>query len=150
MRTAADAAAWVAKYQAAAERLRLREAAAKTGAAAQEVVGSDVAVQGSGSAEAVPGDAGLEVPGAGGSEPGSTAITQATVEAAEAGTSVHDAGRADVEKSKEVVEALPEAGQEAVQPESQLAREKPQPQQDRPTEQAVEAKRGAVVPPPIV
>jgi hypothetical protein len=28
MRTAADAAAWVAKYQAAAERLRLREAVA--------------------------------------------------------------------------------------------------------------------------
>jgi hypothetical protein len=34
------AAAWVAKYQAAAERLRLREAAAKAGASAQEVTGS--------------------------------------------------------------------------------------------------------------
>jgi hypothetical protein len=34
MRTAADAAAWVAKYQAAAERLKLREAAAQSGASA--------------------------------------------------------------------------------------------------------------------
>jgi hypothetical protein len=45
-------------------------------------------------------------------------------------------GRADAEKLKEVVEALPEAGQEAAQP------EEPQPQQDRPTELAVEAERG--------
>jgi hypothetical protein len=34
MRTAADYAAWVAKYQAAVERFRLREAAAKTGSGA--------------------------------------------------------------------------------------------------------------------
>jgi hypothetical protein len=34
MRTAVDDAAWVAKYQATAERLRLREAAAKAGASA--------------------------------------------------------------------------------------------------------------------
>jgi hypothetical protein len=34
MRTAADDAAWVAKYQAAAERLRLQEAAAQSGARA--------------------------------------------------------------------------------------------------------------------
>jgi hypothetical protein len=40
-------------------------------------------------------------------------MTQATIEATEAETSVHDAGRADDEKS-EVVEAPPEAGQEAV------------------------------------
>jgi hypothetical protein len=33
-------------------------------------------------------------------------------------------------KSREVVEAPLEAGQEAAQPESQLAREEPQPQQD--------------------
>jgi hypothetical protein len=41
------------------------------------------------------------------------AITQATVEATEAETSIRDVGRADVEKSKEVVEAPPETGQEA-------------------------------------
>jgi hypothetical protein len=70
-------------------------------------------------------DAGLAVPSAGGSEPRSIVTTQATVEAAEAETSVHNAGRADVEKSKEVVEAPPKAGQEAVQPESQPAREEP-------------------------
>jgi hypothetical protein len=61
--------------------------------------------------------------------------TQATVEAAEAETSIHDTGRADVEKEKEVVEAPLEAGQS---------------QQDRPAEPAVEVERGVVVPPPIV
>jgi uncharacterized membrane protein YqiK len=43
--------------------------------------------------------------------------TQAIFKAAEAGTSVRDAGWANAKKLKEVVEALPEAGQEAVQPE---------------------------------
>jgi hypothetical protein len=98
----------------------------------------------------VPGDVGLEVLGAGRSEAGSIATTQATIEAVDAETSIHDAGRADVEKAKEVVEALPKAGQEAVQPESQPVRGEPQPQQDRPTEPAVEAEQGAVVPLPIV
>jgi hypothetical protein len=75
-------------------------------------------------------------------------MTQATVEAAEAKASIRDVGQADVEKSREMVEALLEAGQEAAQPESQPAREEPQPQRDQPTEEAVEAERGVVVPPP--
>jgi hypothetical protein len=54
-------------------------------------------------------------------------MTQATVEAAEVGTSIRDVGWADVEKSREVVEAPLEAGQETAQPESQPAREEPQP-----------------------
>jgi hypothetical protein len=58
------------------------------------------------------------VPDIGGSEPGSIATTQATIEAAEAKTSVCDAGRADVEESREVVEAPPDVGKEAAQPES--------------------------------
>jgi hypothetical protein len=49
--------------------------------------------------------------------------TQATVEAVEAEMSVHDVGRADVEESREVVEALPDAGKEAEQLELQPARE---------------------------
>jgi hypothetical protein len=123
MRTAADNAAWVMKFQATIEQLKQWEAAAQTGASAQEVTGSDPATRGSRPVEAVvPSDAGLEVPGTGGSEPGSTTTTQATVEATEAETSIRDAGRADVEKAKEVVEAPPEVGQEAVQP------EEPQPQ----------------------
>jgi hypothetical protein len=73
-----------------------------------------------------------------------------TIESTEAKTSIHDTGRADVEKSREVVEAPPEAGQETAQPESQPAREELQPQQDRPTEQAVEAERGVVMPPSVV
>jgi hypothetical protein len=123
MRTTVNAAAWVAKHQDAAERLKLRKAAAERGASAQEVSSSDPATRGSGPAEAVPGDAGLEVLGAGGSELGSTAMTQVTVEAAEARTSNHDVVRVDAEKL---------------------------PQQDQPTEPAVEAEWGAVVPPPIV
>jgi hypothetical protein len=77
-------------------------------------------------------------------------MTQATIEAAEAETSVRDAGRADVKMSREVVEAPPEAGLEAAQPESQPTWEEPQPQQDRLTEQAVEAELGVVMPPSIV
>jgi hypothetical protein len=102
---AVDDVAWVAKCQATTEQLRLREVAAQAGANAQEVTSSDPIARGSGPVKAVPGDAGLEVPGTGGSEPGSTTTTQATVEAAEAETSVHDAGWADVERVKEVVEA---------------------------------------------
>jgi hypothetical protein len=101
-------------------------------------------MQGSGLVEAVPGDARLEVPDTGGSEPGSTTTTQATVEAVEAKTSIRIVGRADVERAKEVVEAPPEAGQEAARP------EEPQPQQDRPAEPAIEAERGTVVPQPII
>jgi hypothetical protein len=71
-------------------------------------------------------------------------MTQVTVEAAEADTSVHDAGWVDAKKSKEVVEVLPEVGQEAA------PLEEPRPQQDRPTELTIEAEQGAVVPPPVV
>jgi hypothetical protein len=94
----------------------MREAAAKAGASTQEVAGPGDAPWGPEPAEAVLGDARLEVPGAGGSELGSIAMTQATVEAAEAKTSVCDAGRADVEKLREVAEASPEVGREAAQP----------------------------------
>jgi hypothetical protein len=49
----------------------------------------------------------------------------ATVEAGKAKTSVRDAGRADVEKTKEVVEAPPDVGKEAEQPELHPEREEP-------------------------
>jgi hypothetical protein len=81
-------------------------------------------------------------------ELGLIVTTQVTIEATEAETSVHDARRADVEKSREVAEAPLEVGQEAAQPESQPAREEPQ--QDRPTKQAVKVKQGVVMPPSIV
>jgi hypothetical protein len=77
--------------------------------------------------EAVSSGARLEVPGVGGSEPGSTVMTQATVEAAEAETSIRNTGRADVEESGEVAEAPPDAGKEAAQLESQPVQEEPQP-----------------------
>jgi hypothetical protein len=60
--------------------------------------------------------------------------------------------RADVEKTKEVVEALPDAGKEAEQPELQPEREepRPQPQQDQPKEQSVKVEQGVAMPPPNV
>jgi hypothetical protein len=92
------AAAWVARYQAMTERLRTREATAKAGASTQEVAGPGDAARKPKPVEAVPGGARLEVPGIGGLEPGSTMMTQVTIEAAKAETSVRDAGRVDVEK----------------------------------------------------
>jgi hypothetical protein len=53
------------------------------------------------------------VPGVGGLEPWSTTTTQATIEVIEAETSIRDARRADVEESREVVEAPPDARKEA-------------------------------------
>jgi hypothetical protein len=44
--------------------------------------------------------------------------TQATIEAVGAETSVRDTGQADVEESREVVEAPPDVEKEAVQLES--------------------------------
>jgi hypothetical protein len=95
------------------ERLRMREAAAKARVSAQEVASHGDATWEPEPVEAVPGGDRLEVLGVGGSEPGSTAMTQATVKATEAERSVRNAGRADVKESREVVEALPEAGKEA-------------------------------------
>jgi hypothetical protein len=126
MWTPINNAAWVARYQAAMERLRTREAAAKARVSTQEVTGLGDAMRGTEPVEAVPGGARLEVPGVGGSELGSTATTQMTVEAAEAKTSIRDAGRADAEELREVVEAPP--GKEVAQPESQPVRVEPQPQ----------------------
>jgi hypothetical protein len=131
------------------ERLRTKEAAAEAGASAQEVAGLCDVTWEPELVEAAPGSARLDVRGVGGPEPGSTARTQATVEA---GTSIRDAGRADVEESREVGEAPLSAGKEAAQRESQPAQEEPRPppQQDQPTGQAAEAERGVIVPPPIV
>jgi hypothetical protein len=75
MRTPADDAAWVVRCQAVMERLRMREAAAKVGASAQEVAGPGDIAWGPEPVEAVPGGARLEVHGAGGSEPRSIATT---------------------------------------------------------------------------
>jgi hypothetical protein len=81
-------------------------------------------------------------PSTGGPEPGSTATAQASIEVVEAAASARDVGWADVDQ--EVVEAPPEAGQEAAQP------EEPQPQHDQPAEPMVEVESGVDAPPPIV
>jgi hypothetical protein len=127
MRTPVDDASWVARYQATTEWLKTKEATAKAGASAQEVTGLGDATREPEPVEVGPGGARLDVPGVGGPEPRSIARTQATIEAIEAETSIHDVGRADVEESREVVEAPPDVGKEAAQPESQPAREEPRP-----------------------
>jgi hypothetical protein len=66
MRMPADDAAWVAKYQAATERLKTKEAAAKAGASAQEVAGVGDAAREPEPVEAAPSSARLDVPGVGG------------------------------------------------------------------------------------
>jgi hypothetical protein len=50
------------------------------------------------------------------------------IETVEAEISIRDVGRADVEESREVVEAPLDAGKDAEQPESQPAWEEPRPQ----------------------
>jgi hypothetical protein len=128
MQTPTDDAVWVAKYQATMERLKMKEVAAKAGASAQEVAGVGDAAREPEPIKADPGGARLDVPGVGGPEPGLTTRTQATVEAGEVKTSVRDTGRADVEKSREVVEAPPDTGKEAKQLELQPEWEEPWPQ----------------------
>jgi hypothetical protein len=113
MWTPTDAATWVTKYQAALERLKTKVATAKAGASAQEVTRVGDVVRETEPVEAASGGARLDVPGVGGPEPGSTTRTQATIEAGEAETSIRDVGRADVEKSREVVEAPSDVRKEA-------------------------------------
>jgi hypothetical protein len=125
MRTPANNAAWVAKYQATMERLKTKEAAAKAGASAQEVARVGDATREPETVEAASGCARLDVPGIGGPEPGSTTRTLETIEAGKAETSIRDARRANVEKIKEVVEAPPDVGKEEEQPELQPEREEP-------------------------
>jgi hypothetical protein len=92
MRTPADDATWVTRYQAATQRLKTKEVAAKAGASAQEVAGLGDAMREPEPVEAAPDGARLDVPRVGGPEPRSTMRTQATVEAIEAETSVHNVG----------------------------------------------------------
>jgi hypothetical protein len=127
MRTPADNVAWVARYQATMERLKIKEATGKAGASAQEVARVGDAMRELEPAEAAPGGARLDVPGVGGPKPRSTTRTQATVKAGEAETFIHDAGRVDVEESREVVEAPSDAWKEAEQPKLQLEQEEPRP-----------------------
>jgi hypothetical protein len=128
MRMPADDAAWVARYQTATERLKMKEAAAKAGASTQEVARLGDATREPEPIEAAPGGARLDTPGVGGLEPTLTTTTQSTIEVIEAETSICDAGWVDVEESREVVEAPPDAGKEVAQPKSQPVQEEPRPQ----------------------
>jgi hypothetical protein len=65
-RTPADDAAWVTKCQAATERLKAKEAAAKAGASAQEGAGVGEATQGSEQVEEALSGTRHDGPGSGG------------------------------------------------------------------------------------
>jgi hypothetical protein len=104
MRTLADNAVGVARYQATAERLKAKEAVTKGGASAQEGVGIGNAAQETRQVKAALGATRFDGSRSGGQEPGSTMGTPETVEAGKAKTSTQDAGQADVKKTKEVVE----------------------------------------------
>jgi hypothetical protein len=75
MQMPTDDAAWVTRYHAATERLKMKEAAAKVGASAQEVAELGDATREPEPVEATPGGARLDVPDVGGPKPGSTART---------------------------------------------------------------------------
>jgi hypothetical protein len=75
MRMPANDDAWVTKYQAVTERLKIKEATAKAGASAQEVTRVGDAAWEPEPVEATPGGARLNVPGVGRLEPGSTMRT---------------------------------------------------------------------------
>jgi hypothetical protein len=92
MWTPADDAAWVAKYQAVTEWLKVKEAVVKAGAGAERGAGvGDTAWQPE-SVEVAPGTTGLSRSGGDGQEPGSTTWTLETIEAGEAATSASDVG----------------------------------------------------------
>jgi hypothetical protein len=101
----------------------MKEVVAKAGASAQEVARAGDAVGELEPVEAAPGGARLDVLVVGGPELGLTTRALAPIEAGKAKTSIHDAGRADVEKAKEVVEAPPDAGKEEERLELQPERE---------------------------
>jgi hypothetical protein len=105
----------------------MKEVIAKAGASAQEVARVGDAAWEPEPVKAAPGCARLDVPSVARPEPGSTMRILATIEASKAETSVRDAGWADVEKIKEVVEAPPDAGKEEEQSELQPEREEPRP-----------------------
>jgi hypothetical protein len=120
MRTPADDVAWVAKFHAATERLKLKEAATKAGASAQEGARVDKSTRGPEQVEVALSSTRHNGPGSGGPETGSTTRTPDTVEAGRAKTSVRNARQMDVKKVKEVVKAPRDAGKEEEQPELQI------------------------------
>jgi hypothetical protein len=106
MRTPADDAAWVAKCQAATERLKAKEATAKVVTSAQKGVGARDMAQPK-LVEAALGATRLDRPGGDGQELGSTTMALRAVEADKEATSARKAERADVKKTEEVVVEAP-------------------------------------------
>jgi hypothetical protein len=104
MRMLADNAAWIARYQAATERLKAKESAVQAGASAEEDVEAGDATQQYESVEAAPGATELGRSRGDGQELGSTLRTLEIIETEEATTSARDAGQADAEDTRNVGE----------------------------------------------
>jgi hypothetical protein len=111
------------------ERLKTKETAVKAGASAQEGVGAGDVAQQPERVEATSGATGLDRSRGDGQEPRLTTRTLETIKAGKAATSAHDAGQADVEETRDMVETPQNAGKKEEQPELQVEWEEPQQQQ---------------------
>jgi hypothetical protein len=108
------------------ERLKAREATVKAGASAQEGARVGDASQQPEQVEAALGATRLDRSRGDGQELGSTMRTPKTVEAGKAATSARDAGQADMEETRNVVEASQDAGKEEELPKLHTEQEEPQ------------------------
>jgi hypothetical protein len=112
MQTPANDATWIARYQAATERLKAKESTIQAGARAKEDIRAEDSTQQSELVESSLGTTGLGRFRGDGQEPGSTTRTLETIKGGDAATSTHDAGLADVEETREVMETPRDAGRE--------------------------------------
>jgi hypothetical protein len=112
MQTPADDDAWLARYQAVTEQLKVKESIAQAGASAEADVGAGGAAQRFESIEVAPDATRLGRSGGEGRKPGSPMRTLEAVEAMKAATSAHDVGQADVGETRNAGELPRGAGKE--------------------------------------
>jgi hypothetical protein len=125
MRTSTDDAAWIARYQAAMERLKSTGSSIQGDASVEEAVGAGEATRRPELVEAAPSASELGRFGGNGREQGLTVGTLEAIEAIEAATSARDARQADVVETRNVEETPRDAGQEEELSEPQEEREQP-------------------------
>jgi hypothetical protein len=104
MRTPADDAAWITRYRAVTERLKLMGSSIQAGASVEEDIGTEEAARRPELVEAAPGASRLGRFGGDGHEQGSTVGTLEAIEAEEATTSARDVGQADVVETRNMGE----------------------------------------------
>jgi hypothetical protein len=112
MRTPADDAAWITRYQAATEQLKSMGSSVQAGGSVEEAVGAGEAARRPELVEVAPGASGLGQSGDDGREPRPATRILEAVEAREVATSAHDAGQVDVVETRNVEETPRDVGQE--------------------------------------